>query len=101
VLLASRGNGNDAHYYMNRAITQWSAGEAQGSGAAMNFLGAVYKGSFNSPAFTFLQPDYPKALLYWRMGDGAGNVKAARNAGGMLLLGPRDFPGVDQDIKAT
>jgi hypothetical protein len=101
VLLASRGNDADARDDMNKAITQWNAAEAQGSGAAMNFLGAVYKGTFNSPNFSFLQPDYPKALQYWLKGDKAGNLKAARNAGGMLLLGPTDFPGVAQDIKRS
>jgi TPR repeat protein len=97
VLLASKGSDADARNSMNKAIAQWNAAEAQGSGAAMNFLGAVYKGSFNSPTFTFFK-DYSKALEYWLRGDRAGNLKAARNAGGMLLLGPEEFPGVAQDI---
>jgi hypothetical protein len=101
VLLASRGSDSDARDYMSKAIAQWEAAEAQGSGAAMNFLGAVYKGTFNSPGFAFVQPNYPKALQYWLNGDRAGNLKAARNAGGMLLLGPADFAGVAQDIRRS
>jgi hypothetical protein len=101
VLLASRGSDADARDYMNKAIAQWQAAETQGSGAAMNFLGAVYKGTFNSPSFAFVQPNYPKALQYWLNGDKAGNLKAARNAGGMLLLGPADFAGVAQDIRRS
>lgn len=101
VLLASQNQDADARDYMNKAITQWNAAESQGSGAAMNFLGAVYKGTFNSPTFSFFQPDYPKALQYWLRGDKANNLKAARNAGGMLLLGTADFPGVPQDIKKS
>jgi hypothetical protein len=101
VLLAASGNDSDARDTMNKAIAQWNAAEAQGSGAAMNFLGAFYKGTFNSPTFTFVQPDYPKALQYWLKGDSAGNLKATRNAGGMLLLGQADFAGVRQDIKKS
>jgi hypothetical protein len=98
VLLASKGSFADAVDYMNRAIAQWTAAEAQGSGAAMNFLGALYKGTFNIPTYAFLKPVYPTALRYWQNGDKAGNLKATRNAGGMLLLGPEEFPGVAQDI---
>jgi hypothetical protein len=101
VLLASKGSYADAVDYMNRAITQWNAAEAQGSGAAMNFLGALYKGTFNIPTFSFLKPVYPTALRYWLNGDRAGNLKATRNAGGMLLLGPEEFPGVPQDINRS
>lgn len=97
VMLASKGSDADARDYMNKAIAQWNAAATQGSGAALNFLGAVYKGTFNSPTFTFFK-DYSKALEYWLRGDAAGNLKAARNAGGMLLLGPEEFPGVAQDI---
>jgi hypothetical protein len=101
VLLAARGNDSNARDTMNKAIAQWSAAETQGSGAAMNFLGAFYKGTFNSSIFTFVQPDYPRALQYWLRGDSAGNLKAARNAGGMLLLGTADFAGVPQNIKKS
>jgi hypothetical protein len=101
VLLAAQGHEAEARDVMNKAITQWNAAAAQGSGAAMNFLGAVYKGTFNSPTFAFVQPDYQKALSYWLDGEKAGNLKAARNAGGMLLLGSADFPGITQNIKKS
>jgi hypothetical protein len=101
VLLAGQGHEAEARDTMNKAIAQWSAAAAHGSGAAMNFLGAVYKGTFNSPTFAFVQPDYKKAFGYWEDGEKAGNLKAARNAGGMLLLGPADFPEIPQNIKKS
>ncbi|HXI05659.1 MAG TPA: hypothetical protein VNJ49_04880 [Bradyrhizobium sp.] len=98
VRLASPEHDAEARDLMNKAITQWNAAASQESGAAMNFLGAVYKGSFNLSNFVFMQPDYPAALRWWLKGDGAGNIKATRNAAGLLLLGPADFQGITQDL---
>jgi hypothetical protein len=98
VLLATKSDDSGARENMDRAVQQWKAAERQGSGAAMNFLGAYYKGTFNSVSLQFLQPDFSKALEYWLAGEKAGNPKAARNAGGILLLGPSDYPPVPQDI---
>jgi TPR repeat protein len=98
VLLATKSDDRGARENMDQAVQQWKAAERQGSGAAMNFLGAYYKGTFNSVSLRFLLPDYSRALEYWLAGEKAGNPKAARNAGGILLLGPSDYPPVPQDI---
>jgi hypothetical protein len=101
VLLATGGNESQAKENMERARKQWEAARAQGSSAAMNFLGALYNGSFNSANVVFIQPDNKKALEFWMAGANLGNPKAARNAGSVLLLGSPDYYPVEQDIKAA
>jgi hypothetical protein len=97
-LASSPGSQDQARTVMDKAISEWKVAENRGSGAAKNFLGAAYKGTFNTKDFSFFQPDYQTALKYWLEGDEIGNVKATRNAGGLLLLGPPDFPGVRRDL---
>ncbi len=91
---AAAGDLDGARADMDQAVTRWKTAMDAGSGAAMNFLGAYLKGSFNTRAITFVSPDYPGALDYWLKGAEAGNVKAMRNAGAVLLKGPLEYPGV-------
>jgi hypothetical protein len=97
-LASSAGHQDEARTAMDKAIAEWKTAEGLGSGAAKNFLGAAFKGTFNTKDFSFFRPDYSVALRYWLDGDAIGNVKATRNAGGLLLLGPSDFPGVPQNL---
>lgn len=100
VWLVAQGDEIQARQNMDRASELWEAAARQGSGAALNFLGALYRGSFNSPNVVF-QQDYRKALDYWRQGASLGNPKAARNAGGLLLLGSPDYFPVNQDVRTA
>jgi TPR repeat protein len=99
-LMAAQGNASEARENMDRAISQWKVAEAKGSSAAMNFLGAYYGGTFNSSNVSFVDPpDFVKALGYWEAGAKLGNLRAARNAGSVLLQGDQDYPGTKQNIK--
>jgi hypothetical protein len=92
------GNESGARSDMDEAVAHWKASGAEGSGAAMNFLGAYFKGTFNSSTLSFVSPDFAKALEYWQKGADAENAKAMRNAGGMLLVGSPDFAPVQRDV---
>jgi TPR repeat protein len=95
---AASGNIAEARSDMNQAVALWNSAMQHGSGAAMNFLGAYAKGTFNNTSITYVDADFSKALDYWLKGAATGNLKSMRNAGGMLLEGPDTFPGVKQDI---
>jgi formylglycine-generating enzyme required for sulfatase activity len=95
---AAAGDAENARGDMDQAVNEWRAAMDEGSGAAMNFLGAYYGGSFNTRALKFVTPDYPTALEYWIQGADAGNAKAVRNAGALLLSGGPDYPGVERNV---
>jgi hypothetical protein len=95
---AAGGKVAEARSDMNQAVALWNSAMQYGSGAAMNFLGAYAKGTFNNTSVTYGDADFSKALDYWLKGAATGNLKSMRNAGGMLLEGPDTFPGVKQDI---
>jgi hypothetical protein len=88
VFLAKSGNMAAATADMNKAVEQWMKAADRGSGSAQNFLGAYFRGTFNnSSGRQLVEPNFHKALSYWQASASAGNPRAARNAGAMLLLG--------------
>lgn len=100
-LFASAGRETEARDFMNRAVQSWKRAAGEGSGSAMNFLGAYYNGTFNSGAkggVDFVPPDYLKALEQWEKGSNLGNARAARNAAVVYLYGAEQYPPVTQDI---
>ena len=98
-LAASADHQDEARALMNKAIDQWKAAESQGSAAAKNFLGAVYRGTFNSKDFKFFEPQFDTALKYWLDGAALHNIKATRNAASLLLFGNSEYRGVTQDVE--
>jgi len=82
---------------MNEAIRLWNRAADAGSGSAMNFLGAYYKGTFNAN-LSFVTPNFGQALQYWTNGANAGHVRAMRNAGVMLLWGAEKFAPVERNL---
>jgi hypothetical protein len=90
-------NTDDATRLMGRALSLWNRAKAAGSGAAMNYLGAYYSGSFNTANLRFVQPDYREALDNWLKAADANNVKAMENAGLVLLAGAADYPPIQRD----
>ena len=90
--LALASDEQNARLTMQKALDMWNKAAAAGSGAAQNFLGAYYKGTFNTNGISFVTPDYQEALKYWLKGSEAGNAKAMGNAGVMLIDGSEVFP---------
>jgi Sel1 repeat len=100
-IAARRAAANDkdtARAKMAQGVDLWQAAAAAGSGAAMNFLGAYYNGTFNSAKLSFVQPDSQKAFDYWLKGARANNTKAMENAGIVYLAGPSDYPPIQRDV---
>lgn len=82
---------------MDQALQAWRTAAANNSGAAMNFLGAYYKGTFNAN-YLFTVPDYQQALNYWLNGANVGNARSMRNAGAVLLRGSEQYAPVQKDV---
>jgi hypothetical protein len=95
---AAADDANTARAKMAKGIELWQAAASAGSGAAMNFLGAYYNGTFNSGKLSFAQPDHQKAFDNWLKGANANNAKAIENAGIVLLAGPSDYPPIQRDV---
>jgi len=95
---AAADDADTARATMAKGIELWQAAASAGSGAAMNFLGAYYNGSFNSGKLSFAQPEFQKAFDYWLRGANANNAKAMENAGIVLLAGPSDYPPIQRDV---
>jgi hypothetical protein len=97
-ILASTGNEAKARSDMKQALTYWNRAAAEGSGTALNFLGAYFVGTFNTNGVSFVTPDNEEALKYWLKGSAAGNVRAMGNAGAVLLEGSESYPPVVRNI---
>jgi TPR repeat protein len=88
---------DNARANIAKAVDLWQAAAKLGSGAAMNFLGAYYNGTYNSTKVSFVQPDSQKAVNFWLQGATANNVKAMENIGVVYLAGPADYPPIPRD----
>jgi hypothetical protein len=82
---------------MNEALRLWNRAADAGSGSAMNFLGAYYKGTFNTN-LSFVTPKFEQALQYWTNGANTGHARAMRNAGVILLWGAEKFAPVERNL---
>jgi hypothetical protein len=89
---AKGGNERAARGDMDQALGLWNRAAADGSGAALNFLGVYHIGNYNvAERLEFVKPNPVVALDYWAKGIERGNVTAMANAGG-VLLGDDDPP---------
>ena len=99
---AIAGNDDAARSTMALALSAWRTAASQGSGSAMNFLGAYYMGTYNDEVapgrkgaglapFTFNSPSLDTALKQFQDAARNSNVTGMRNAGS-LLLGDMDPP---------
>ena len=95
---AAADDADNARTNMTKGVDLWQAAATAGSGAAMNFLGAYYNGTFNSAKLSFVQPDPQKAFDFWLKGATANNAKAMENTGIVYLAGPADYPPIQRDI---
>ena len=95
---AAAGMQAEARSDMEQAVALWHAAINLGSGAAMNFLGAYEKGTFNTETVQFIQPNLSEALQYWLKGAAQGNPKSMRNAGVMLLEGSPEYAPVVRNV---
>jgi hypothetical protein len=98
VRVALKGDIDSGRVKMARGVDLWQAAAAAGSGAAMNFLGAYYNGTFNTGKLSFVQPDTQSAIDYWVKGASANSPKAMENAGIVFLFGPSDYPPIQRDV---
>jgi serine/threonine protein kinase len=106
---ATAGDDVEAQAEMKQAIQLWMDAAGRGNSAAMNSLGALWYGTYNTevtsvrqkqnaPPFTFVAPNAQTALDYWLQGASAGNATSMRNAGVLLLGDYADPPPTFKDV---
>jgi hypothetical protein len=95
---AAAGDPAKASEMMAKGVDSWQDAAKAGSGAAMNFLGAYYNGTFNTGKLAYVKQDPQKATEFWVNGAIAKNAKAMENAGIVFLAGPSDYPPIQRDV---
>jgi TPR repeat protein len=108
---AAAGNDVEAQAEMKQAIQLWTDAAGRGNSAAMNSLGALWYGTYNTEVisvrqkqnalaspFLFVAPNTQTALDYWLQGANVGNATSMRNAGVLLLGDFTDPPPPFKDV---